>query len=91
MPTADILIIGAGPAGLFAAYYTGMRGLRCVLVDSLPHLGGQVAALYPEKNVYDVAGFPAVRGRDLISGLTEQALSAEPEIILGEELSLIHI
>lgn len=89
MPTADILIIGAGPAGLFAAYYTGMRGLSCVLVDSLPHLGGQVAALYPDKHVYDVAGFPAVRGRELIAGLTEQALSADPEIILGEECSTL--
>ena len=89
MPTADILIIGAGPAGLFAAYYTGVRGLRCILVDSLPHLGGQVAALYPEKFVYDVAGFPAVRGRELIKGLTAQALSADPEILLGEECSTL--
>lgn len=89
MPTADILIIGAGPAGLFATYYTGMRGLSCVLVDSLPRLGGQVAALYPEKIVYDVAGFPAVQGRDLISGLTEQALSADPQIVLNEECSTL--
>lgn len=89
MPTTDILIIGAGPAGLFATFYAGMRGLRCTLVDSLPHLGGQVAALYPEKYVYDVAGFPAVRGRDLIAGLTAQALSANPEIILSEECSTL--
>lgn len=89
MHTADILIIGAGPAGLFATYYAGMRGLSSVLVDSLPHLGGQVAALYPEKHVYDVAGFPAVRGRDLISGLVEQAMSAEPEVILGEECATL--
>jgi thioredoxin reductase len=89
MPTTDILIIGAGPAGLFATFYAGMRGLRCTLVDSLPHLGGQVAALYPEKYVYDVAGFPAVLGRDLIAGLTEQALSADPEILLSEECSTL--
>lgn len=85
----DILIIGAGPAGLFASYYAGMRGLDVVLVDSLDHLGGQVAALYPEKFIYDVAGFPAVRGRDLIAGLAEQAASADPRILLGEECSTL--
>ncbi|KRA24909.1 ferredoxin-NADP reductase [Microbacterium sp. Root61] len=89
MPTADLLIIGAGPAGLFATYYAGMRGLSVVLVDSLTHLGGQVSALYPEKFVYDVAGFPAVHGRDLIAGLVEQASSADPHIILGEECSTV--
>lgn len=85
MISCDLLIIGAGPAGLFATYYAGMRGLRTVVVDSLTHLGGQVSALYPEKFIYDVAGLPAVRGRDLISGLVEQAESAQPHIILGEE------
>lgn len=85
MITCDVLIIGAGPAGLFATYYAGMRDLSVVVVDSLSHLGGQVAALYPEKLIYDVAGLPAVRGRDLIASLVEQAQSAQPQIILGEE------
>lgn len=89
MARADLLIVGAGPAGLFATYYAGMRGLSVVLVDSLTHLGGQVAALYPEKAVYDVAGFPAVRGRDLIAGLVEQALSADPHIVLGAECATL--
>lgn len=89
MITSDILIVGGGPAGLFATYYAGMRGLSVALVDSLTHLGGQVAALYPEKNIYDVAGFPAVRGRELVAGLVEQALSADPEIVLGQECSTI--
>lgn len=89
MITCDILIIGGGPAGLFATYYAGMRGLVVAVVDSLSHLGGQVAALYPEKNIYDVAGFPAVRGRELVAGLVEQALTAQPEIILGQECSTI--
>ncbi|WP_374946081.1 NAD(P)/FAD-dependent oxidoreductase [Agreia sp.] len=89
MITCDILIIGAGPAGLFATYYAGMRGLSTVVVDSLSHLGGQVAALYPEKFIYDVAGLPAVRGRDLISGLIDQAQSARPRIILGEECTTL--
>lgn len=85
----DLLIIGGGPAGLFATYYAGMRGLSVVLVDSLSHLGGQVAALYPEKSIYDIAGMPAVRGRDLISGLIEQAMSANPQVILNQECSTI--
>ena len=85
----DLLIIGAGPAGLFATYYAGMRGLKTVVVDSLSHLGGQVAALYPEKLIYDVAGLPAVRGRDLISALVEQAQSAQPHTVLGEECATL--
>ena len=89
MITCDILIVGGGPAGLFATYYAGMRGLSATVIDSLTHLGGQVAALYPEKNIYDVAGFPAVRGRELVAGLVEQALTADPEIILGQECSTI--
>ena len=78
----DIAIIGAGPAGLFAAYYAGFRGLRVAVIDSLPELGGQVTAMYPEKLILDVAGFPAVKGRDLVGGLVEQANTAEPEYLL---------
>ncbi|MGN6722854.1 MAG: FAD-dependent oxidoreductase, partial [Marmoricola sp.] len=52
----DLVIVGAGPAGLFGAYYAGFRGLSVAVVDSLPELGGQVTALYPEKAIYDVAG-----------------------------------
>lgn len=78
----DLAIIGAGPAGLFAAYYAGFRGLRVAVVDSLPELGGQVTAMYPEKLILDVAGFPAVKGRELVEGLVEQANTAEPEYLL---------
>lgn len=69
----DVLIVGAGPVGLFGAYYAGVRGLRTAVVDSLSQVGGQVSAMYPEKQIYDIAGFPAVSGRDLIAGLVEQA------------------
>ncbi|MBE7324352.1 NAD(P)/FAD-dependent oxidoreductase [Nocardioides sp. Y6] len=79
----DLVVLGAGPTGLFATYYAGFRGLRVALVDSLPELGGQVTAMYPEKLIHDVAGFPAVKGRDLVSGLVEQALSADPTLLLG--------
>ena len=78
----DVLIIGAGPTGLFAAYYAGFRGHRVALVDSLPELGGQVTAMYPEKAILDVAGFPNIKGRDLIEGLVEQAASADPTYFL---------
>ena len=80
----DLLVVGAGPAGLYAAYYAGFRGLRTAIVDSLPEPGGQVMALYPEKMVYDVAGFPGIKGRDLVSGLVQQAARFSPVYVLGE-------
>jgi len=79
----DLVIIGAGPTGLFAAYYAGFRGFRVAVVDSLPELGGQITAMYPEKLILDVAGFPRVKGRELVEGLVEQANTAEPDYLLG--------
>ncbi|MGA8847501.1 MAG: NAD(P)/FAD-dependent oxidoreductase [Nocardioides sp.] len=79
---ADILIIGAGPTGLYAAYYAGFRGHRVAVVDSLPELGGQITAMYPEKQILDVAGFPTVKGRDLVEGLVAQAATADPTYLL---------
>jgi len=78
----DILVIGAGPTGLFATYYAGFRGHRVAVVDSLPELGGQITAMYPEKQILDVAGFPSVKGRALVDGLVEQAATAKPEYLL---------
>ena len=78
----DLVIIGAGPTGLFAAYYAGFRGFRVAVVDSLPELGGQITAMYPEKLILDVAGFPRVKGRELVEGLVEQANTAEPDYLL---------
>ena len=87
----DILIIGAGPTGLFAAYYAGFRGHRVAVVDSLPELGGQITAMYPEKAILDVAGFPSVKGRSLVEGLVEQAATARPEYLLDRTaLTLEH-
>ena len=79
----DLLIIGAGPTGLFAAYYAGFRGMSVAVVDSLPELGGQITAMYPEKQILDVAGFPSVKGRELVEGLVEQASKAEPTYLLS--------
>lgn len=81
--STDVTIIGAGPAGLYAAYYAGFRGLSVVILDSLPEPGGQVAALYPEKDIFDVAGFPSIKGGDLIDSLVEQAGQYDPTYLLN--------
>lgn len=78
-------MIGAGPVGLYAAYYAGFRGLKAGIMDSLPQVGGQVSAMYPEKLIYDVAGFPAVRGSDLVAALAEQAGQYQPLYALGQQ------
>lgn len=80
---ADVLVIGAGPVGLYATYYGGFRGFSMVVVDSLPELGGQITAMYPEKDIFDVAGFPVVKGKALVQGLVEQAATADPTYLLG--------
>lgn len=91
MPEVDLLIIGAGPTGLYAAYYAGFRGLSVAVVDSLPELGGQITAMYPEKAILDVAGFPTIKGRDLVEGLVAQAATADPQYFLDRTaLTLTH-
>ncbi len=82
----DVTIIGGGPAGLFAAYYAGFRGLSVKIVDSQPDLGGQVTALYPDKFIYDVAGFPKILGKDLVANLVEQAMQYHAAVFLNEEI-----
>jgi thioredoxin reductase len=81
---ADLLIVGAGPAGIYAAYYAGFRSLSTVVIDSLEEAGGQITAMYPEKLIFDVAGFPAVKGKDLIKNLMDQAAAFKPTYVLGE-------
>ncbi|EOS58433.1 MULTISPECIES: NAD(P)/FAD-dependent oxidoreductase [Paenibacillus] len=82
----DLLIVGGGPAGMFAAFYGGMRKASVKLIESMPQLGGQVAALYPEKYIYDVAGFPKVTGQELINNLHEQLKLFEPDVRLEERV-----
>ena len=86
----DVLIIGAGPSGLFASYYAGLRGLSVVLLDSLPEPGGQLMALYPDKVIYDVAGLPEITGAGLVASLLTQAELAHPTWILGEQSVELH-
>jgi thioredoxin reductase (NADPH) len=81
----DVLFIGAGPVGLFGAYYSGLRGLSVMLMDALPAPGGQISAMYPEKEILDVAGYPRVRGRDLVDALVEQADPFKPEYLLEQQ------
>lgn len=83
MREVDIAIVGAGPTGLFAAYYAGFRGMSMAVIDALPEPGGQVTAMYPEKVIFDVAGFSAVKGRDLVANLVAQAQPFHPQYILG--------
>ena len=82
----DITIIGGGPTGLFGAFYAGMRGISCRIVDSLPELGGQLAALYPEKDIYDVGGYPRILAKDLAVALVEQGTQFDPDVVLDEEI-----
>ncbi|MFC7496212.1 MULTISPECIES: NAD(P)/FAD-dependent oxidoreductase [unclassified Nocardioides] len=91
-PTAvevDLLVIGAGPTGLFATYYAGFRGMKVAVVDSLPELGGQITAMYPEKQILDVAGFSTVKGRELVEGLVAQASTAKPTYLLERTASTL--
>jgi ferredoxin/flavodoxin---NADP+ reductase len=85
----DITILGAGPTGLAAAYYAGHRDASVRIVDSIEQLGGQVAAVYPEKNIYDVAGHPKILGRDLVELCAEQGLQWGAEVHLGEEVQTL--
>lgn len=80
----DVTIIGGGPVGLFAAFYAGLRGMSVRIIDSLPELGGQLTALYPEKYVYDMPGFPKVLAKDLAKNMAEQGTQFEPELCLEE-------
>ncbi|GAE30318.1 thioredoxin reductase [Halalkalibacter hemicellulosilyticusJCM 9152] len=82
----DITIIGGGPTGLFAAFYGGMRQAKVKIIESMPQLGGQLSALYPEKYIYDVAGFPKVRAQELVDRLAEQASQFNPTIVLEQSV-----
>lgn len=82
----DVTIIGAGPAGLFGAFYAGLREMKVKVIDALDEPGGQLAALYPEKYIYDVPGFPRIIARDLVRHLVEQAMIWKPCMALGERV-----
>lgn len=85
--TYDIVIIGAGPAGLFAAYYAGFRGMSTAVFDGLPQVGGQIATMYPEKKIHDVAGFASIKGSDFVAQLLEQSQRQDYDLFLSEPVA----
>lgn len=82
----DLLVIGGGPVGMFACFYGGMRKASVKLIESMPQLGGQLAALYPEKFIYDIAGFPKVTAQELVDRLAEQIKPFPIEVCLGQQV-----
>ena len=82
----DVTLIGAGPVGLFGMFYAGVRDMKCKVIDVLPEIGGQLTALYPEKFIFDVMGFPRVLASDLVHNCKEQALQFGGTICLGERV-----
>ncbi|GIX06469.1 MAG: ferredoxin--NADP reductase [Candidatus Poribacteria bacterium] len=86
----DITIIGGGPVGLFGAFYAGVRECSTRIIDSLPELGGQLTALYPEKYIYDMPGFPKIRAKDLVARMVDQGLWKNPQVCLNEQAQELH-
>ncbi|MBX7051813.1 MAG: NAD(P)/FAD-dependent oxidoreductase [Flavobacteriales bacterium] len=84
MIETDIIIIGAGPCGLFTVFEAGLLKLRCHLIDALPQAGGQLTEIYPKKPIYDIPGFPEVLAGDLVTNLMKQAEPFKPGFTLGE-------
>lgn len=86
MEIYDITIIGAGPVGMFAAFYAGMRQAKTKIIDSLPQLGGQLSTLYPEKYIYDIPGYPAIKASELVGNLEKQLTTFNHTFQLNEEV-----
>jgi thioredoxin reductase (NADPH) len=89
MIETDIIIIGAGPCGLFTVFEAGLLKLRCHLIDSLPQAGGQLTEIYPKKPIYDIPGFPSILAGELVNNLLEQAKPFKPGFTLGETAETI--
>jgi len=87
----DLTVIGAGPVGLFAAFYAGMRNLKTLVLEALPRPGGQITALYPEKYIYDVGGFPAILGRDFVSELYKQSSQFGADFRFNERVDNLEV
>jgi len=85
----DLTIIGAGPAGLFATFYAGLRQMKTKVIDALEEPGGQVAVLYPEKYIFDVPGYSKILAKDLVKNLVAQAFQYNPTVVLGERVTTL--
>lgn len=86
----DVIIIGGGPTGMFAASYAGMRELKVKMIETLPVLGGQVEMLYPEQMIFDVGAFPYIKGKEFVHQLETQMEPFATNICLNEEVTAIH-
>ena len=89
MIKTDIVIIGAGPVGLFAVFEAGLMKLHCHLIDAIPQTGGQLAEIYPKKPIYDIPGYPTILAGELVDKLMEQAAPFKPGFTLGERAETI--
>jgi thioredoxin reductase (NADPH) len=89
MIKTDIIIVGAGPVGLFAVFEAGLMKLRCHLIDAIPQAGGQLSEIYPKKPIYDIPGYPSVLAGELVNKLMEQAEPFKPGFTLGERAETI--
>jgi thioredoxin reductase len=87
----DITIIGAGPVGLYAAYYAGLRDCRTKIIDMNPQVGGRLISMYPEKEIFDVAGHTRILARDLVIELNKQAMQFRPTVVLNERVTGLRI
>jgi ferredoxin/flavodoxin---NADP+ reductase len=86
----DLTIIGAGPSGLFATFYAGLRQMKTKVIDALEEPGGQVAVLYPEKYIFDVPGYSKILAKDLVKALVDQAFQYKATVVLGERVTTLH-
>src|SRR6516165_5274251 len=87
----DVVIVGAGPTGLFAVFELGLLDIKCHLIDILPKVGGQCAELYPEKPIYDIPGFPIITGQELVDNLVKQIHPFGPKFHLGEMVERLEV
>src|SRR3954447_17937248 len=87
----DVAIIGAGPVGLFAVFECGMLRMKCHVVDALDAIGGQCTALYPEKPIYDIPGYPATDAADLVDRLAERSAAFAPVYDLGQQVTALEL
>jgi thioredoxin reductase (NADPH) len=87
----DITVVGAGPVGLYAAYYSGLRECKTKLIETYPHVGGRLVSMYPEKEIFDVAGHRKIVAAELIRELTEQAMQYSPTVVLNERVTGLRI
>src|SRR3954470_12772268 len=85
----DLTIVGAGPTGLFSAFYAGLREMSTKIIEALPEPGGQLAVLYPEKLIYDVPGFPKILAQDLVKQLVEQCATFQPEYVYEQRIETL--